>query len=123
MKEHEEDAIEFPSLSADDWNEVGTTMLSLHFMDTVKKCFPKPFKKKALAEAIGCSAAYASQLCRGDRLLNVRTLQAIQRAQKVNFDLVIRYDVGNPNFPQQTLTLTGSQFIHTPEEREIPAYA
>lgn len=123
MSKHEKDPIAFPSLSMEEWNEVGLTMLSLHFMDTVKKCFPKPFKKKDLATAIGRSAPYASQLCRGDRLLNLKTLQAIQKAQKVNFDLVIRYDVGNPNFPQQTLTLSGSQFIQSPEEQELPELA
>ena len=116
MKKRIEKEIEFPTLTEAEWTVAGRTMLSLHFMDTVKKCFPSPFKNKDLAKAIGSSTAHASQLCNGNRLLNIKTLQSIQKEMKVNLDLVIRFDVGDPRFSQSTLVLQGSQFINSQQE-------
>lgn len=110
MKPNEPISVKLPLLEDEEWNELGLELLSLHFMDVVKRCFPQPFKNKDLAKVIGKSPSYVSQLCAGNRLLNLKTLHAVQLSQQISFDLVIRYDVGHPNFQQSTV-ISGSQFL------------
>jgi transcriptional regulator with XRE-family HTH domain len=50
----------------------------------------KGLKKKDLAQKIGTSASYITQLYRGHKLLNLMTLAKLQRALNIEFDVAIK---------------------------------
>jgi len=82
--------IVLPDLTDEQWDDLGVRMLSLHLMEGVKKAFPEPFRHEDLARVIGRSERFAMRLCTGDSLITVQMLQAVQKAQKVNFDLAVK---------------------------------
>ena len=50
----------------------------------------KGLKKKDLAQKIGTSASYITQLYRGHKLLNLMTLAKLQKALDIEFDIAIK---------------------------------
>ena len=64
-------------------------MLMYRFLEEVEKCHeggPK-FKKKDLADALGKSPSFISQLYSGDKLLSFPLLAKIQKALRITFEI------------------------------------
>lgn len=63
-------------------------MLSFIFLSEAQKAMDrKDWTQKRLAEEIGTSASYLTQLLRGDRLLNLKTVAKIESALDIRFEL------------------------------------
>ena len=63
-------------------------LLSLIFLSEAEKAMDrKGWTKKRLAHEIGTSASYLTQLFRGDRLLNFKTIAKIEGALDVRFEI------------------------------------
>lgn len=61
-------------------------MLSYIFLSEVQKAMDrKGWTRKRLAKEIGTSASYLTQLFRGDRLLNFKTVAKIEAALDLNY--------------------------------------
>ncbi len=68
--------------------ETRAHILSLIFLSEAENSMDrKGWTKKRLAEEIGTSASYLTQLFRGDRLLNFKTIAKIEAALEINFDI------------------------------------
>ncbi|GAB4324237.1 MAG: hypothetical protein Kow00127_16940 [Bacteroidales bacterium] len=67
-----------------------TYMLSFKFMHVVEQVMEaKNLNNKELAALIGTSASYITQLFRGNKLLNFKTLARLQEALDIRFDISI----------------------------------
>ncbi len=76
----------FEFKSPDEKLEHETYMLSFKFMHEVEEAMERQgLSKKQLAERIGTSASYITQLFRGNRLLNLKTLARLQEALNIRF--------------------------------------
>lgn len=63
-------------------------MLSLIFLSEAEKALDrKGWTRKRLAEEIGTSASYLTQLFRGDRLLNFKTVAKIEQALDLDYQI------------------------------------
>lgn len=63
-------------------------MLSYIFLSEAQKAMDgKGWTRKRLAQEIGTSASYLTQLFRGDRLLNFKTVAKIEAALEINFSI------------------------------------
>lgn len=64
-------------------------MLMYKFLEEIEKCQPndKKFKKKDLADAIGKTPSFISQLYSGDKLLSFNLLAKIQKKLHINFEI------------------------------------
>lgn len=76
-------------------------MLSYIFLSEAQKMLDqKGWTQKRLADEIGTSASYLTQLLRGDKLLNLKTIAKIETALHIQFELkTIEMDdesIGNP---------------------------
>lgn len=61
-------------------------MLSYNFLSEAQKAMDrKGWTRKQLADEIGTSASYLTQLFRGDRLLNFKTVAKIEGALDIRF--------------------------------------
>jgi transcriptional regulator with XRE-family HTH domain len=79
--------------------ELDAKIIMAKFLEKVQEiATQKGLKKKDLAEKIGTSASYITQLYRGHKLLNLMTLAKLQRALDIEFDVAIKgYDqINNP---------------------------
>jgi len=64
-------------------------MLSWIFLSEAQKVMDqKGWTRKQLAKEIGTSASYLTQLFRGDRLLNFKTVAKIEAALDIEFEVV-----------------------------------
>jgi transcriptional regulator with XRE-family HTH domain len=71
--------------------ELDAKIIMAKFLEKVQEiATQKGLKKKDLAEKIGTSASYITQLYRGHKLLNLMTLAKLQRALDIEFDVVIK---------------------------------
>jgi transcriptional regulator with XRE-family HTH domain len=71
--------------------ELDAKMIMAKFLEKVQEiATQKGLKKKDLAEKIGTSASYITQLYRGHKLLNLMTLAKLQRALDIEFDIAIK---------------------------------
>ncbi len=78
----------FDTLTEEDQIEIDAQMLSFKFLEAVEKhCEPKKLKKKEIAEAIGKSQSFISQVYSGDKLLNMTLLAKLQKAFNITFDI------------------------------------
>ncbi len=63
-------------------------LLSYIFLSEAQKAMDqKDLTRKQLAEKIGISASYLTQLFRGDRLLNFKTVAKIEAALNIRFEV------------------------------------
>jgi len=63
-------------------------LLSYIFLSEAQKAMDqKDLTRKQLAEKIGTSASYLTQLFRGDRLLNFKTVAKIEAALNIRFEV------------------------------------
>ncbi len=65
-------------------------MLSFIFLSEAQKVMDrKGWTRKRLAGEIGTSASYLTQLFRGDRLLNFKTVAKIETALGIEFEIMV----------------------------------
>lgn len=63
-------------------------MLSYIFLSEAQKAMDqKDWTQRRLADEIGTSASYLTQLMRGDRLLNLKTIAKIEDALQIRFEV------------------------------------
>lgn len=75
---------------ADEHEEIEheAAMIMFQFLSEVEKVMEdKKINKKDLAEIIGTSPSYITQLFRGDKLINFKTLAKIQKGLDMNFEV------------------------------------
>ena len=74
--------------SAEEKVEHRAHMLSYIFLSEAEKAMErKGWSKKQLAEQLGTSASYLTQLFRGDRLLNLKTIAKIEQALSLEYQI------------------------------------
>lgn len=72
----------------DDQYEVDAKLLMAKFLSELQPIIDeKQLKRKELAEMIGTSASYLTQLYRGNKLINLLTLAKLQSALGVSFQI------------------------------------
>jgi len=65
-------------------------MLSYIFLSEAQKAMGrKEWTRKRLAKEIGTSASYLTQLFRGDRLLNFKTVAKLETALSIDFEITV----------------------------------
>jgi len=75
--------------SPDEQVEHRAQMLSWIFLSEAQKVMDrKGWPRKRLAKEIGTSASYLTQLFRGDRLLNFKTVAKIEAALDIEFEIM-----------------------------------
>lgn len=79
-----------------------TQLLSYIFLSEAQKVMDrKDWTRKQLAEEIGTSASYLTQLFRGDRLLNFKTVAKIEGALDIRFEInVAESSESSINYPE-----------------------
>ena len=71
--------------------ELEAKLIMAKFLQKIQEiATQKGLKKKDLAEKIGTSASYITQLYRGHKLLNLMTLAKLQRALDIEFDVALK---------------------------------
>ncbi len=71
--------------------ELEAKLIMAKFLENIQEvATQKGLKKKDLAQKIGTSASYITQLYRGNKLLNLMTLAKLQRALDIEFDISIK---------------------------------
>jgi transcriptional regulator with XRE-family HTH domain len=71
--------------------ELEAKLIMAKFLEKIQEiATQKGLKKKDLAQKIGTSASYITQLYRGYKLLNLMTLAKLQRALNIEFDVAIK---------------------------------
>jgi len=71
--------------------ELEAKLIMAKFLEKIQEiATQKGLKKKDLAQKIGTSASYITQLYRGHKLLNLMTLAKLQRALNIEFDVAIK---------------------------------
>jgi ribosome-binding protein aMBF1 (putative translation factor) len=92
-------------------------LLSYIFLSEAQKAMDrKGWTRKQLADEIGTSASYLTQLFRGDRLLNFKTVAKIEGALDVRFQInVTESEEGSINYlPNQDIDWEEAQ-VNEPE--------
>lgn len=82
-------------------------MLMYKFLEEIEKSYangPK-FKKKYLADALGKSQSFISQLYSGDKLISLPLLAKIQKALNINFEIKAFHNAFDYNKTTQGLKL------------------
>ena len=81
----------FADLSPEEKIEQFSTVLSMRFLSEIDEVMQnRPVKKKELAEKVQTSAAYITQLLRGDRKLKFEMLAKIAFALDIDFDISLK---------------------------------
>ena len=71
--------------------ELEAKLIMAKFLEKIQEiATQKGLKKKDLAQKIGTSASYITQLYRGHKLLNLMTLAKLQRALNIDLDVAIK---------------------------------
>ncbi|MEY4459958.1 MAG: hypothetical protein RIT38_1188 [Bacteroidota bacterium] len=94
-KGYKEIAVAFNSVfsfdNEQDQLELEAKIIMAKFLDRIQEIADqKGLKKKDLAQKIGTSASYITQLFRGHKLLNLMTLAKFQRALDIEFEVSIK---------------------------------
>jgi ribosome-binding protein aMBF1 (putative translation factor) len=78
-------------------------LLSYIFLSEAQKAMDRRgWTRKQLADVIGTSASYLTQLFRGDRLLNFKTVAKIEGALDVRFEInVVELEESSTNYPEK----------------------
>jgi ribosome-binding protein aMBF1 (putative translation factor) len=75
-------------LSEQDKLENDANLLMFRFLSIIEdKCETLGLNRKQLAEKVGTSPSFITQLYRGDKLVNMLTLAKFQRALKLEFEI------------------------------------
>lgn len=78
-----------------------TNMISFRFLSEVeKRCDKKGINRTQLAEMLGTSKSYITQLYRGDKVLSLEMIAKIQQALEIKFSIrSIHNPFTNPKKP------------------------
>ena len=78
----------FNSLTPEEKNENDAKLIMFRFLDIIERRRELlGLNRKQLAEKVGTSASYITQLFRGDKLINMPTLAKFQTALGIKFDI------------------------------------
>ena len=78
----------FNQLSEQDKLENDANLIMFRFLSIIEeKCETLGLNRKQLAEKVGTSASYITQLYRGDKLVNMLTLAKFQKALDLEFEI------------------------------------
>ncbi|HKI44241.1 MAG TPA: helix-turn-helix transcriptional regulator [Balneolales bacterium] len=78
----------FDSFSEEELFEQRAHLLAFKFLSEIEKAMEEEgVNRKELAQRIGTSASYITQLFRGDRLLNFNTLAKIEKVLDLDFEI------------------------------------
>src|SRR5690554_6362228 len=78
----------FSSISEKDRSDIDAKVLMFRFLEIVEEeRKQKNFSRKDLAESMGVSPAFVSQLFNGDKLLNLVHLAKLQKALGIEFEI------------------------------------
>jgi ribosome-binding protein aMBF1 (putative translation factor) len=78
----------FSNLSERDKLDNEAKLVMFRFLDIIERKREKlGWTRKELAESIGTSASYITQMMRGDKLINMNTLAKMQRALGIQFEI------------------------------------
>lgn len=76
--------------------ELRAQILSYIFLSEAQKAMDRMgWTRKQLAEEIGTSASYLTQLFRGDRMLNLKTIAKIEAALAIQFKVTVTSGMGD----------------------------
>lgn len=79
----------FDSFTEKEKNENDAKLIMFRFLSIIEeKCESLGLNRKQLAEKVGTSASYITQLYRGDKLVNMLTLAKFQKALGLEFEIV-----------------------------------
>jgi len=79
----------FNQLSEEDKLENDAKLLMFRFLSIIEeKCEALGINRKQLAEKVGTSASYITQLYRGDKLVNMLLLAKLQKVLDLEFEIV-----------------------------------
>lgn len=93
-------------------------MIMFRFLSEFEKLnLHKPIKKKDLAQAIGTSASFITQLFQGDKLVSLQTLAKLQDAYDFTFEIQAKANTANYaaeveqtyNTPLSNKNITGNE--------------
>ena len=78
----------FNSFTSEEKNENDARLIMFRFLDIIERRSEMlGLNRKQLAEKVGTSASYITQLFRGDKLINMPTLAKFQTALGIKFDI------------------------------------
>lgn len=78
----------FNSFTPEEKNENDARLIMFRFLDIIERRSEiLGLNRKQLAEKVGTSASYITQLFRGDKLINMPTLAKFQAALDIKFDI------------------------------------
>jgi ribosome-binding protein aMBF1 (putative translation factor) len=78
----------FGQISEQDQLENDANLLMFRFLSIIEtRCEELGWNRKLLAQKVGTSASYITQLFRGDKLVNMLTLAKFQRALGLEFEI------------------------------------
>jgi transcriptional regulator with XRE-family HTH domain len=81
----------FNQLSEQDKLENDANLLMFRFLSIIEeKCEALGLNRKQLAEKVGTSPSYITQLFRGDKLVNMLTLAKFQKALGLEFEIAVK---------------------------------
>ena len=79
----------FNSFTEKEKNENDAKLIMFRFLSIIEeKCEALCINRKQLAEKVGTSASYITQLYRGDKLVNMLTLAKFQKVLDLKFEIV-----------------------------------
>ena len=79
----------FDQLSEKDKLENDANLLMFRFLSIIEdKCEALGINRKQLAQKVGTSASYITQLYQGDKLVNMVTLAKFQKALDIDFEII-----------------------------------
>lgn len=88
----------FDSIDNSDKLEVETRLLMYRFLSEIEIITAsRGITRKKLASMIGTSASYLTQLYKGDKIINLRTIAKIERALDLRFKVTLFVDKEVPN--------------------------
>lgn len=70
-------------------------MIMFRLLSSFEKMMGHPVQKKEIAEAIGTSPSYITQLFKGDKLINMTTLAKLQKAFDFSFEIEAKKNNAN----------------------------
>jgi len=79
----------FDQLSEKDKLENDANLLMFRFLSIIQdKCEALGLNRKQLAQKVGTSPSYITQLYQGDKLVNMITLAKFQKALEIDFEII-----------------------------------
>jgi transcriptional regulator with XRE-family HTH domain len=84
-----EDLLIFEDINEEDRHNAA--MIMFKFLSGIEDVTKDKLSRKKLAELIGTSPSYITQLFRGDKLINLLTIAKLERVLNIEFDITPRF--------------------------------